>query len=170
MHRRVLKSGIWWIQKLCSFIKKSKIVELETEERKITAQLCLVKASKRSTNKEIKWLETELENIKNRKEHPLSVNDILEDNVVSSAFPSIRYLLKLFVLVPMSEAVVEREFSKMKLTLTDKRTRLDNKNLDAQMRMSFNNVTLVPEAVQQIVETWKRQSQRRIFSEGIYFI
>ena len=70
----------------------------------------------------------------------------------------------------MSEAVVEREFSKMKLTLTDKRTRLDNKNLDAQMRMSFNNVTLVPEAVQQIVETWKRQSQRRIFSEGIYFI
>ena len=78
MHRRVLKSGIWWIQKLCSFIKKSKIVELETEERKITAQLCLVKASKRSTNKEIKWLETELENIKNRKTHPLSVKDILE--------------------------------------------------------------------------------------------
>ena len=70
----------------------------------------------------------------------------------------------------MSEAVVEREFSKMKLTLTDKRTRLDNKNLDALMRMSFNNVTLVPEAVQQIVETWKRQSQRRIFSEDIYFI
>ena len=79
-------------------------------------------------------------------------------------------MLKLFVLVPMSEAVVEREFSKMKLTLTDKRTRLDNKNLDALMRMSFNNVTLVPEAVQQIVETWKRQSQRRIFSEDIYFI
>ena len=39
--------------------KKSKIVELETEERKITAQLNLVKANKRSTNKEIKWLETE---------------------------------------------------------------------------------------------------------------
>ena len=168
MHRRVLKFGIWWIQKLCSFIKKKiKIVELETEERKITAQLSLVKANKRSTNKETKWLETELENIKNRKEHPLSVNDVLEDNVVSSAFPSIRYLLKLFVLVPMSEAVVEREFSKMKLTLTDKRTRLDNKSLDALRRMSFDNVTLVPEAVQQIVETWKRQCQRRIFSEDI---
>ena len=39
--------------------KKSKIVELEREERKITAQLSLVKANKRSTNKEIKWLETE---------------------------------------------------------------------------------------------------------------
>ena len=35
------------------------------------------------------------------------------------------------------------------------------------MRMSFNNVTLAPEAVQQIVETWKRQHQRRIFSENI---
>ena len=81
--------------------KKSKIVELEREERKITAQLSLVKANKRSTNKEIKWLETELENIKNRKGHPLSVTDILEDNIVSSVFPSIRYLLKLFLLVPV---------------------------------------------------------------------
>ena len=81
--------------------KKSKIVELEREERKITAQLSLVKANKRSTNKKIKWLETELENIKNRKGHPLSVTDILEDNIVSSVFPSIRYLLKLFVLVPV---------------------------------------------------------------------
>ena len=63
--------------------KKSKIVELEREERKIIAQLSLVKANKRSTNKEIKWLETELENIKNRKGHPLSVTDILEDNIVS---------------------------------------------------------------------------------------
>ena len=36
-------------QKLCCFIKKSKIVELETEERKIAAQLNLVKAKKRNT-------------------------------------------------------------------------------------------------------------------------
>ena len=67
--------------------KKSKIVELERVERKITTQLSLVKVNKRSTNKEIKWLETELENIKNRKEHPLSVNDILEDNVYFLLFP-----------------------------------------------------------------------------------
>ena len=33
--------------------KKSKIVELETEERKITAKLSLVKANKNSTKKEI---------------------------------------------------------------------------------------------------------------------
>ena len=122
MHCRILKFGIWWIQKLCCFIKKSKIVELEMEERKIMAKLSLLKANKSSTKKEIKSLETELENIKNRKEHPLYVNNILEDNVVSSAFPSILYLLKLFVLVPMSEAAIERGFSKMKLFLTDNRT------------------------------------------------
>ena len=106
---------------------KSKIVELEREERKITVKVSLVKANKSSTQKEIKSLEIELENIKNRKENPLSATDILEDDVVSSAVPSIRYLLKLFALVPMSEAVVERGFSKMKLTLTDKPTRSDNK-------------------------------------------
>ena len=59
-------------------------------------QLSLAKANKRSTTKEIKWLETELENIKNRKEHPLSINHILEDNTVSSAFPSIRYFFNFF--------------------------------------------------------------------------
>ena len=90
------------------------------EERKITAKLSLVKAIKSITKKEIKSLKTELESIKNRNEHPLSVNNILVDNVVSSAFLSNHYLLKLFVLVPMSEAGIESGFSKMKLTLTDK--------------------------------------------------
>ena len=55
----------------------------------------------------------------------------------------------------------------MKLAQTNKRTRLDNKNLDGLMRMPFNSVTLVPKAVQQIVKTWKRQHQRRTFSEDI---
>ena len=89
----------------------------------------------------------------------------LEDNIVSSAFPSIHYLLKLFVSVPMSEAVIERRFPKIKLTLTDTQTQLNN--LDALMRMSFKNGTLVAEAVQQIIETQKRQHQRTILSEDI---
>ena len=58
----------------------------------------------------------------------------------------------------MSEAVVEIGFSKMKLTLNDKRKRYDNKSLEVLMRISFN-VTLVPEAVQQIGETSTRQRQ-----------
>ena len=96
-------------------------------------KLSLVKPNKSSSKKEIKLLETELENIKNWKE-PLSIINILEDNTVSVAFPSIRYMLKLFVLVPMSEAVIERGFSKTKLTLTDKQSWLDIKSLDTLMR------------------------------------
>ena len=65
----------------------------------------------------------------------------------------------------MSEAVIERRFPKIKLTLTDTQTQLNN--LDALMRMSFKNGTLVAEAVQQIIETQKRQHQRRILSEDI---
>ena len=65
------------------------------------------------------------------------------------------------MLVPTSEAVVQREFSKMKLTLTDMRTWLDNKSLGALIRMSYKNVTLVPETAQQIVETWKRQCKKK---------
>ena len=108
--------------------------------------------------------------MKNRQEHPLSINDILEDNNVPLAFPNTHYLLKLSVLVSMSDAAIKRGFSKIKLTLTDKRIQLGNKSLDALMKMSFNNVALVPEVVQQIVKTLKRQCQRRIFSEDIQFI
>ena len=70
--------------------KKSKILELEQEERKIMAKLSLVKANNRSAKKENISLETGFKN-KNRKEHPLSINKILEDNIISSAFPSICY-------------------------------------------------------------------------------
>ena len=48
------------------------------EEKKIKAKLSLVKANKSSIKKVIKSLETELKNIKNRNEHPLSVTSILE--------------------------------------------------------------------------------------------
>ena len=47
--------------------KKVRLLELETDERKITVKLSLVKADKSSTKQDIKLLETELENIKNKR-------------------------------------------------------------------------------------------------------
>ena len=47
--------------------KKVRLLELETDERKITVKLSLVKANKSSTKQDIKLLETELENIKNKR-------------------------------------------------------------------------------------------------------
>ena len=46
---------------------KVRLLELETDERKITVKLSLVKADKSSTKQDIKLLETELENIKNKR-------------------------------------------------------------------------------------------------------
>jgi len=148
-------------------VKKEKLKEIETEERSLVTRLGWAKADKKTRKKKIKFIEEELSEIRKKKVHPISASDLLKDDVVTRAFPSIRYLLKLFVLVPMSEAVVERGFSRMKLILTDNRTRLDNKSLDSLMRMSYNNTSLEPEEVKHVVRNWKRQRHRRIFSDAI---
>ena len=148
-------------------MKKKAIEALETEEQNLQSQLRLAEANKTTKQKKLKSIKNDIENIKIKKMHPLEVGALLKDNVVSSAFPNIRQLLKFYILVPMSEAVVERGFSKMKLILTEKRTRLDNESLDALMRISFNNVALDQEAVQKIVTLWKRERPRRIFSDDI---
>ena len=59
--------------------------------------------------------------------------------MVESAFPYIRKLLHLYVLILQLEAVVERGFSKMKLMMTDKHTRLEPESLDSLMRISYNS-------------------------------
>ena len=58
---------------------------------------------------------------------------------MESAFPYIRKLLHLYVLILQLEAVVERGFSKMKLMMTDKHTRLEPESLDSLMRISYNS-------------------------------
>ena len=67
---------------------------------------------------------------------PVTAIGLLADSVLTSAFPNIYILLRLYVLVPQSEAVVERGFSRMKLTMNERRTNLDQKSLEALMRIS----------------------------------
>ena len=52
----------------------------------------------------------ELQVIQEKKQSPLTVNDVLGDSVIEAAFPNIRKLLLLYLLIPRSEAVVERLF------------------------------------------------------------
>ena len=40
----------------------------------------------------------------------VTVEELLEDRVVSGAFPNIRRLLAIYVIIPHAEAVVERGF------------------------------------------------------------
>ena len=73
---------------------------------------------------------------------PVTALDLLDDNVVESVFLNIQKLLRLYVLIPQSEAVVERGFSKMKLIMTDKPIRLEPESLDSLMRISYNREPL----------------------------
>ena len=67
-------------------------------------------------------LEDELYIIAEKINDPLSVEDLLKDILVETALPNIRRLLRIYVLIPSSEAVVEIGFLKMGQVMTKGRT------------------------------------------------
>ena len=85
---------------------------------------------------------------------------------MESAFPNIPKLLRLYVLIPQSKAVVERGLSKLKLIMTDKCTRLEPESLNSLMRISYNRKSLSTEEVNAVIDVWKTSGSCRIFSEG----
>ena len=115
---------------------------------------------------EIKVIEREIVETKGKILAPVTTLDLLDDSVVESAFPNIQKLLCLYVLIPQSEAVVESGFSKMKLIMNDKRTRLEPESLDSLMRISYNSEPLSSEEVNTIINVWKTSRSCNIFSEG----
>ena len=67
-------------------------------------------------------------------------------------------------MIPMSEAVVERGYSKMGQIMTKKRTALDGNSLETLMRVSYYKQSLNIKDVKQLLELWRSQKERRIFS------
>ena len=122
-------------------------------------------AQKYKPTREIKVIEREIVETKGKILAPVTTLDLLDDSVVESAFPNIQKLLCLYVLIPQSEAVVESGFSKMKLIMNDKRTRLEPESLDSLMRISYNSKPLSSEEVNTII-VWKTSRSYHIFSEG----
>ena len=61
---------------------------------------------------------------------------MLDDRVLSAAFPMIWRLLKVYVIIPFSKAVAERDFSKMNFIMTEKYS-FDSINLNVLMPVSF---------------------------------
>ena len=116
--------------------------ELELQWKSLTAKLICTSAQKYKRTQEIKVIETEIAETKGKILAPVTALDLLDHSVVESAFPNIRKLLRLYVLIPQSEAVVERGFSKMKLIMTDKRTRLEPESLSSLIRISYNSEPL----------------------------
>ena len=88
----------------------------------------------------------------------------LYDTVLSTAFPTIRRLLKVYVIIPFSEAVVERGLSKINFIMTKKRCSLDSINLDTLKRISFWKKKLEIQEIEEVIDTWKNTKNRVIFS------
>ena len=72
---------------------------------------------------------------------PVAVESLLDDTVLSAAFPTIRRLIKFYVILPYSEDVVERGFSKVNLIMTKKKCSLDSINLDAFMPILLGKIS-----------------------------
>ena len=87
--------------------------EYAGKEKSFKSKFELVNAHKYETRKCFRKLEDKLYIIAEKVNNPLSVEDLVEIAVVEIAFPNIQWLLKIYVLILSSEAVVERGFSKM---------------------------------------------------------
>ena len=94
----------------------------------------------------------------------MAVENLLDDTVLSTAFPNIRRLLKFYVIIPFSEAVIERSFSKINLIMTKKSCSLDSINLGALMRISFRKKKLENHEIKEVIDIWKIQKNTAIFS------
>ena len=86
--------------------------EAQTKLNSFTAKLQCLKANRYSTKKCIKAVELEIEAAHQKIKEPLSVEDILRDKVIEQAFPNIRRLMVLYLLIPHTKTVVERGFSR----------------------------------------------------------
>ena len=64
----------------------------------------------------------------------------------------------------MSEAIVERGFSKMGQIVTKKRTALDDNSLEMLMRISYNKTQLNTNDAKGVLDKLKKEKDRRIFA------
>ena len=133
--------------------------EFNSKKKALTIHFNNIKADKNKSNRILKSVERELKDIEAKRKSPL--NDL--DGVIKPAFPNVKILLRLLVLIPQSEAVVEKGFSKMKLNMTDKRANLDPKSNESLMRISFKSNVLCSEEINEIIRIWSSQRNRSIF-------
>ena len=112
----------------------------------------------------MKAIEGELSQVKRKMCSPVVVKNLLDDTVLSTAFPTIWRSLKVYVIIPFSKAVIEKGFSKMNLIMSKKRCSLDSVNLDALRRISFQKKKLESHEIEEVIDIWKNTINRVIFS------
>ena len=97
----------------CQYITKDsqqKRESYESQVKNVKATIGQAKPNKYTTKKIIKKLNKELAEKERLVKFPITTELFLKDGVVEAAFPNIRWLLKLYITIPHSEAVVEEHF------------------------------------------------------------
>ena len=125
-----------------SYICEQKAALSEEYLGKEKSKFNLFNAQKYKTRKQLKEIEHGLSLIPEKVHNPLSVEDLVKDSVIETTFPSIQRLLKMYVLIPMSEDIVERGFSKIGIIVMKKHTALDDNSLEILMHISYNKTLL----------------------------
>ena len=113
-------------------------------------------------------LEDKLYIISKKVNDPLCIEDLLKDTVVETAFSNIWWLLKIYVLIPSSEAAVERGFSMMGQIIIKKCTSLEDNFLEILMQISCHKNPLSMNDVKWVLKNWKGQRKHRIFSSDLW--
>ena len=161
---------------------RTKLRENHSYSWKVLIWLICANAQGYKPTQAIKFIEREIFEIKSNSLEPVTALDFLGDGVVEPAFLNIWKLLCLYVLILQLAKYLKvalfictnsaigcccrkRFFSKMKLIMTDKRTRLELESLDSLIRISYNSKPLSTEEVNAINEFWKISRSCRIFSE-----
>ena len=136
----------------------------QTKQNSFNAKLQCLKVNRYYTKKCIKAVELEIEAAQQKIKELLSVEDILRDKVIEQAFLNIQRLMVLYLLIPHTEAVIERGFSRMGQIMTKKCCTLDDKSLDILMRISYRKEPFKTSEISQVFDIWKRMKEHRILS------
>ena len=79
----------------------------------------------------------------------------------SEILPYTATVLNIIAISPASGAVVERGFSLMNLIMSNLRSLMNMRTIDATMHIHYNGADLFDEEAGKIIDVWKRRGSRR---------
>ncbi|CAF1540891.1 unnamed protein product [Rotaria sordida] len=88
---------------------------------------------------------------------------LVQDGMLKEIYPQLSLAAEIFLVVPISTATVERNFSTMNRILTKLRNQLTTQYVDQLMRISIEGPdTLNEEIKEEIINYWKKLKPRRL--------
>ena len=92
------------------------------------------------------------------------VENLPDDTIWSTVFPTIWGLLKVYVIIPFSESIVERGFSKMNLIMAKKMCSCYSVSVDTLIQILFWKKKLESHEIEKVIDIWNKANNKIIFS------